>query len=78
VDGESVRRDLTLRGRYLDDFEKRGNEWRLKRRIIALDAWTDAPATSNWEAGAFAQIKTRGRPKPDDPLYALHPKRRDA
>ena len=67
------RQNLALRGRYLDIFEKRGVEWRIKRRILALDAYTLTPGTSDWEAGHFAKITTRGGPRPDDPLYREHP-----
>ncbi|QFU77190.1 nuclear transport factor 2 family protein [Halioglobus maricola] len=71
--GSTQRMNLALRGRYLDTFEKRGDEWRIKRRILALDAYTLAPGTSDWEAGHFAKITTRGGPRPDDPLYTEHP-----
>lgn len=67
------RRDLTLLGRYLDHHEKRGGEWRIARRVIAVDAYHDQPGTQDWAAGVLAGISTRGAHKPDDVLYREHP-----
>ena len=67
------RRDLTLLGRYLDTHEKREGEWRIVRRIIAVDAYHDQPGSQDWAAGIVAGIRPRGGHKPHDPLYAEHP-----
>jgi 3-phenylpropionate/cinnamic acid dioxygenase small subunit len=70
---EPVRDDLMLMGRYLDKFEKRGREWRIKQRTVVVDHYTRGPATSVWNSGLFENIRMRGMPKPHDPLYQLHP-----
>lgn len=66
-------RDLTLLGRYLDDFERRDGEWRISRRICTVDAYTEVPATSDWINGLLAGVKHRGAKKPVDPLHFYHP-----
>lgn len=73
-----ARRDLTLLGRYLDVHEKRDGEWRILRRVIAVDAYHDQPGTQDWAAGILAGISTRGGHKPDDVLYREHPLLRNA
>jgi hypothetical protein len=65
--------DLVLGGRYLDLFEKRGSDWRIKQRTVAVDWYTRTPGT-DWASGLLANIRTRGQPKPADPLYSLHPR----
>lgn len=67
------RQDLTLLGRYLDDFERRDGEWRIRQRICTVDGYSEAPATSDWVNGLLANVKTRGAKKPDDPLHKYHP-----
>ncbi|MFA5630206.1 MAG: nuclear transport factor 2 family protein [Porticoccaceae bacterium] len=65
--------DFTLLGRYLDHFQKRNGEWKMLQRTVAVDAYTKVPATSHWESGILAEVKTRGAPRPQDPLYRLNP-----
>lgn len=72
--GEQGRQDLILWGRYLDAVEKRGGEWRISARTLALDGFSLTPGTSSWDRGMFANLRTRGGAKPDDPLYRLHPR----
>jgi hypothetical protein len=72
AEGEG-RQDLTLLGRYLDNFERRDGEWRISQRICTVDAYTEMPATSDWLNGLLSGVKTRGAKKPVDPLYAYHP-----
>jgi SnoaL-like domain len=72
------RENLVLQGRYIDHFQKRQNEggewqWRIAHRSVALDCYTRFPATSEWQSGMFANIKTRGGFKPNDPLYKVNP-----
>lgn len=57
-----------VRCRYLDRFEKRGDAWKIARRVVAYESLLleDAP-----EGSPFAdtmQLATRGK---DDPLYEL-------
>lgn len=70
---DGSREDMTLLGRYLDHFQKREGQWKILRRVVALDAYTRVPATSEWDSGLFAGIKMRGAAKPHDPLYKLNP-----
>ena len=74
IDGEGGgKEDFTLLGRYLDHFQKRNGEWKMLHRTVAIDAYTRVPATSVWDSGMFAGVKTRGGPRPHDPLYRLNP-----
>jgi hypothetical protein len=65
------RMDRTVGGRYLDHFEKRGDEWRIIRRVVCIDWYTEHPATSVWESGRYADLPARGTARPDDPLYSV-------
>jgi hypothetical protein len=61
-----------LAGRYVDRFDKRGDEWRVAARVVVYD-WVqpmgDAPKASEVERfGARTPIGAR---KPDDPWYTL-------
>lgn len=61
-----------LAGRYVDRFEKRGDEWRVAARVVVYD-WVqplgDAPKAC--EAERFGSRTPIGARKPDDPWYAL-------
>jgi hypothetical protein len=69
---DGVEQETFLAGRYVDRFEKRGDEWRVAARIVVYD-WVqpmgDAPSASEVERfGARTPIGAR---KPDDPWYTL-------
>ena len=70
---EGGKEDFTLLGRYLDHFQKRNGEWKMLQRTVTVDAYTRVPATAVWDSGIFAGVRTRGAPRPDDPLYRLNP-----
>lgn len=56
-------------GRYLDDFEKRGGEWRVAKRVLICDfRFSDVARTESVE-GFAAALNDRGRLGPDHPLY---------
>lgn len=61
-----------LAGRYVDRFEKRGDEWRVAARTVVYD-WVqplgDAPAAP--EAERFGPRQPIGARQPDDPWYQL-------
>jgi SnoaL-like domain len=38
----------TLRGRYLDRFERRGGAWKIARRVVVWDASRVEPAAASW------------------------------
>lgn len=52
-------------GRYLDRFERRDGQWRIARRVIAID-WG---RVSTIEATFPADEYVHGARKPDDPTY---------
>jgi hypothetical protein len=68
------RLERTVGGRYLDLHERRGGEWRIKSRTLAIDWYTERPGTSVWDRGRYANLENRGGIKPNDPLYRLHPR----
>jgi len=64
------RQTLVMKGRYLDRFEKRGDEWRIAHRTLTCDLFSVESATADW-AALFPDIRTRGAHMPDDPLYSI-------
>jgi len=71
---EGPRLERTVGGRYLDRHEKRGEEWRIIARTLAIDWYHERPANSVWDSGRYTGLENRGAPKPHDPLYRLHPR----
>jgi hypothetical protein len=69
--GEGGLVELTMHGRYVDRFEKRGQEWRVADRVVVFDWIDERPAPDKSEAERFAHRKSVGRPWPEDPVYAL-------
>ncbi len=67
------RLERTVGGRYLDSHQKRGGEWRIIARTLAIDWYNERPGNSVWDSGRYADLENRGAPKPHDPLYRLHP-----
>lgn len=68
---DEVERQVQLSGRYCDLFEKRGNEWRVLRRVVAYD-WVepqDVPEGS--EAERFGKRTPIGAAFPDDAIYQI-------
>ena len=59
--------DIVSGCRYLDHLEKRGDEWRIIRRKLALDYFTKAPAAD--DMGFFGKLEVTGRKDRSDPLY---------
>lgn len=69
LDDENGRADMIVGGRYLDLFEKRFFKWKILKRVYVMDWNQNMPATAEWEAGLFGQLKARGKRFPDDPWY---------
>ncbi|MBL0915304.1 MAG: nuclear transport factor 2 family protein, partial [Sphingopyxis sp.] len=69
--GEGALVELMMHGRYVDRFEKRGQEWRVADRVVVFDWIEERPAPDKTEAERFAHRKSVGRPWPDDPVYKL-------
>jgi hypothetical protein len=55
--------------RYVDLFEKRGDEWRIKHRTVLVDYYWHRTKTSNWESGRYVKGRSRGEKMPIDRLY---------
>ncbi len=65
-------RDLIATGRYLDRFERRGDEWRISARSVAIDWYREYPDTTDWSLGPFGLGDGgRGGRMPADPSYSL-------
>ena len=59
-------------GRYLDRFEKRGDEWRIARRKVVVDWFREFPDAGDWNRGPQGQAGiARGGRFPDDGSYRL-------
>lgn len=61
--------EFVLGGRYLDLFEKRGEEWRIKHRTVIVDYYWHDTKTSNWDNGRYQKGRSRGEKFPEDRLY---------
>jgi len=46
-------RDTVIGGRYLDDMEKRGHEWRVARRTMLYDWFQDFGLSVDWSKGVM-------------------------
>jgi hypothetical protein len=62
-------RDTCIGGRYLDRFEKRGEEWRIADRVMLYDWEQDWGAAADWSKGVmgypFSAAHFPGRAKGD-------------
>lgn len=63
--------ELDIGARYLDVFEKRGDEWRILHRKVVVDYYRTAAATSDWKNGRYVEGPARGEKQPRDPLYSF-------
>lgn len=66
VSGSAPDRDLVYGLRYVDDFERRGGEWRIARRICAWDWHRIDPVGGI----PLPESYFRGHHSKDDPVYA--------
>jgi hypothetical protein len=67
-----------MKGRYLDWFVKRGDEWRILNRVVVFDWAEQMPLPSGTEAGRFGQRTPIGAACPDDPVYSVFAGKGDA
>lgn len=69
---DGTEQETFLAGRYVDRFEKRGEEWRVAARVVVYD-WVqpmgEAPKAPEIER--FGPRVPVGARKPDDPWYTL-------
>ncbi len=63
--------DVIGAGRYLDTFEKRGDEWRILKRMVITDWFRQYPDSADWEAGMLGLKPPMGSRFPDDESYSL-------
>ncbi|MDJ0919915.1 MAG: nuclear transport factor 2 family protein [Henriciella sp.] len=60
-----------LKGRYLDWFVKRGNEWRILNRKVVYDWVEEMPLPEGTEQERFGARHPVGEKFPADPLYTF-------
>jgi hypothetical protein len=53
IETGGVMRDTIACGRYLDRFERRGDEWRIAARLLVTDWFREYPDSADWTAGPF-------------------------
>lgn len=70
-DPQGKLRETFLIGRYVDRFEKRGDEWRVAARTVVYDWMKEGPGPEGDEATRFGVRSPNGRMKPDDAWYVL-------
>ena len=63
--------DVHMAGRYVDRFEKRGEEWRVADRIVVFDWLEERSPQVGTEAERFASRTPIGSRWPDDPVHQL-------
>ena len=66
---EGVKKDVIGSGRYIDRFERRGDEWRVIERLVLTDWFREYPDSADWAAGLLGQRFDLGGRKPEDPSY---------
>ncbi len=64
-------REVFLAGRYVDRFEKRGDEWRIAARTVVYDWLRPLGAPEASEAERFGPRQPIGGLHGNDPVYAL-------
>ncbi|WP_395334894.1 nuclear transport factor 2 family protein [Novosphingobium sp. BL-8H] len=67
VDGRKM--DVIGAGRYLDRFEKREDEWRIRERLVMTDWFREYSDSADWSMGLLGQRLDIGGRFPDDPSY---------
>lgn len=71
-DSQGVPREIFIAGRYVDRFEKRGQEWRIAARTVVYDWLRDLGAVEISEAEHFGPVRQPlGSLCGSDPVYAL-------
>jgi len=64
-------RDTIGSGRYLDQFERRGNEWRVARRLVVVDWFREYADSADWGRGPFGMKVVPGGRHPNDESYKI-------
>lgn len=64
-------REALVSGRYLDRFERRGDEWRIAERMVVHDWFRESADTGDWSKGPFGWPDLAlGAAAPDDSSYS--------
>lgn len=63
--------DVIGAGRYVDQFEKRGDEWRIKERMVVTDWFRQYPDSADWSKGLLGIPVEPGGRRPNDDSYKL-------
>lgn len=63
--------DVIGAGRYVDQFEKRGDEWRIKARMVVTDWFREYSDSADWSKGLLGIRVEPGGRRPDDDSYRL-------
>jgi hypothetical protein len=66
---DGAERDAIAAGRYLDHFERRQDEWRIKHRRAIFDWDLNQPSTSGWNHPPANELMERGTRGPEDMVY---------
>lgn len=61
--------DVIGAGRYVDNFEKRDDEWRISKRLVVTDWFRQYPDSADWTQGMLGIMIDPGGRKPDDASY---------
>lgn len=71
TDPQGHPRETFLCGRYVDRFEKRGDEWRVAARTVVYDWMKEGAGSPMGETERFGPRQPIGRMKPQDAWYTL-------
>lgn len=66
---EGGKSDVIGAGRYVDNFEKRGDEWRIAKRLVVTDWFRQYPDSADWSQGMLGIMVDPGGRYPDDESY---------
>lgn len=70
-DEHGAARDIVTAGRYLDRMEKRGNEWRVRERVVVVDWFREYDDSADWQRGTFGGPCAMGARGAADASHAL-------
>lgn len=60
-------------GRYVDRLERRGDEWRIAKRVVVMDWNENGLSAEILDQGMFATLHPRGVRSPQDPVFLNRP-----
>jgi hypothetical protein len=70
IEADGGAREVSVAGRYLDRFERRGDEWRIAERMVVHDWFRESAGTGDWSKGPFGMTGLAlGATRPDDKSY---------